>query len=143
MERKSGSYQMRDYAETDPRSFKAALQGRDDGRWEAYNRYCRKALERDPTITDEVLAEQYVAYVRLREQKRAWREQSLNPLFHGYSRAFLSAVRACADRENALDQAARRHPGEIFNWGFDATLKHLAGGILMFFVMYEILQALS
>jgi hypothetical protein len=143
MDQNEGGFFMRDMSESDPRSVKAWLRGKGDGRTEAFNRYRREALARDPSLTDEKLTEDYEAYVRLSEQKRAWRDRTVNPMFSGYGRAFLGAFRAREDAENALEQAADRHPGQIYNRGFDSVMTHLGGGLVMAFIFYGIWHIFS
>jgi hypothetical protein len=143
MKRHESNWIMRDCAASDPRSAKAMLEGRDDGRAAAYDRYREEALGRNPNMSEEQLMEAYPAYVRLTEQKRAWREGTLDRTFQGYSKTFLAAVRAHEDSNNALNQSVDCHPGEIYDRGFDATMTLLGGGLVFAVIFWCAWQTLS
>ncbi len=138
MQKKQGNDQMLDYAGTDARSVKAMLTGNDDGRTKAYECYRAEAVARKPDISEEELAENYRAYSQLAEHKRAWREGTLDKRFRGYSRTFLAAFRAREDSENAIDQAANCHPGEIFDLGFDSVMTHIGKAFVVALVFLGI-----
>jgi len=61
MSKNSSTYFMKDFADDDPRSVQAAIEGRDDGRSARYERYAQKHLDTARTMS---VSEIYQAGVR-------------------------------------------------------------------------------
>lgn len=61
MSKNSSTYFMKDFADDDPRSVQAAIEGRDDGRSARYERYAQKHLDTARTMS---VSEVYQAGVR-------------------------------------------------------------------------------
>ena len=61
MSKNSSTYFMKDFADDDPRSVQAAIEGRDDGRSARYERYAQKHLDTARTMS---VNEVYQAGVR-------------------------------------------------------------------------------